>query len=78
MDNNEASWVLNSLWCWDRCNKREQEALMMGAKALKHTRNGKWQHAINKKVGAWKCSECHVLSDYKTKYCAGCGAEMEE
>ena len=38
MDSQEAIEVIESLWCWDRCTKKEHEALNKAIEALRFQR----------------------------------------
>lgn len=51
MNSQEAIEVIESLWCWDRCTKQEQEALNKAIEALEFQRLIEVNLALQKKEG---------------------------
>lgn len=76
----------------DERRAQKQEAIRMGADALKAQKVGHWeyvQYDYNPNIGNWHCSECrNIVIECADKnkdggiptysYCPKCGARMED
>lgn len=55
----------------------------LAAAGLKPERHGRWieyryiSHCNNEEKDRYRCSLCHHIEKFSTKYCADCGAKMD-
>ena len=56
------------------CSK---EALEMGIEALKRKSYAKWINPVYDLHNLQQCSRCGYTTSAKSRFCPGCGAEME-
>ena len=56
-------------------NSKWTEACDMAIEALKEPKQGEW---IPVDIGEWvfRCSSCHDVSTFESKFCGNCGASM--